>query len=396
MNILFIVCDYLPSSKKVSAKMYHELACQFISLGYRVFCITPNNYNDAECSVIDGVHIYRFKTGSTKNTSKAKRLINELQFSRKVLKTLKNKKLEPNLVVYNSPSIFFGKAIAKIKKKYSIPSYLVLRDFFPQWAIDNGIISEKSPVTKFLQYYEKKNYHAATSIGVMSPANLKWFNTYTNGKYASSTKTLYNWVNVDSLSPIDPNMEFRKRYGLEDKIIFIYGGNIGHAQDMQNIVNLAVRMQENSQAHFVLIGQGDEYGLVESLILKYGLKNILLIPGVTQEEYFAIQKIANIGLFSLHKGHKTHNFPGKILGYISQPLPVLGSVNPGNDLLNVINENESGLVSITGDDDVFYDNAVKLLDSKEYRKQCSTNAKKLAESLFSVDSAANNILSTFK
>lgn len=391
MNILIITDDYLPKSKKVSAKMLHELACQFHKLGHQVFCITPNNYDDSLYEVIDEVEVFRFKTGAVKNTGKLRRLINELRFSKKVWKLVNKNNLKPDAIVYYSPSIFFGKAVIKLKKHFSIPSYLVLRDVFPQWTIDHGMIKQQSSIAKFLRYYESVNYQAASYIGVMSPANLSWFNNYTDKRYINRCDVLYNWVDINALDDIAPNIEFRKKYALESKVIFIYGGNIGFAQNMQNVVNLAKQMRSYSQAHFVLIGQGDEYELVADSIKKFELTNILLLPGVSQKEYFSIQKIADVGLFSLHKDHKAHNFPGKILGYISQPLPMLGSVHLGNDLMELINESNAGLVSFTGDDSVLCANAVKLLD-KQCRQECGMNAKRLAKSIFSVESAAEIII----
>ncbi|WP_440682511.1 glycosyltransferase family 4 protein [Cysteiniphilum halobium] len=394
MKILIITDDYLPKSKKVSAKMLHELACEFHKLGHQVCCVTPNNYSDSAHEVINEIEVFRFKTGAVKNTGKLKRLINELRFSNKVWKLVNKNNLKPDAIVYYSPSIFFGKAVIKLKKHFSIPSYLVLRDFFPQWTIDHGIIKQQSLIAKFLRYYECINYQAASHIGVMSPANLSWFNSYTDKRYIKNCSVLYNWVDIDSLDSIAPNVEFRQKYALEDKVIFIYGGNIGFAQNMQNVVNLAHKMQSYGQAQFVLIGQGDEYQLVANAIKKFELNNILLLPGVSQKEYFSIQKIADVGLFSLHKDHKAHNFPGKILGYISQPLPVLGSVNSGNDLMELINKRNAGLVSLTGDDSVLYANAVKLLD-KRCRQEYAMNAKRLAKSVFSVESAAERILDVF-
>jgi glycosyltransferase involved in cell wall biosynthesis len=367
------------------------LACQFNKLGHKTFCITPNNYDDIDYEIIDNIEIYRFKTGAVKNTGKLRRLINELKFSKKVWKLVNSRNLKPDAIIYYSPSIFFGTAVAKIRKHFAIPSYLVLRDFFPQWTIDHGMIKSQSLIAKFLQCYEKINYKAASHIGVMSPANLNWFNNYTANGYVDCSEVLYNWVDINALNNITPNSEFRKKYGLEDKVIFIYGGNIGFAQHMQNVVNLAYRMKSYSQAHFVLIGQGDEYQLVSDSIKQLELTNVLLLPGVSQNDYFSIQKVADVGLFSLHKDHKAHNFPGKILGYISQPLPILGSVNPGNDLKELINNSKSGQVSITGDEEVLYSNAVQLLDER-CRREYSINAKKLAISIFSVESAAEKIL----
>ncbi|WP_151194045.1 glycosyltransferase family 4 protein [Cysteiniphilum sp. JM-1] len=393
MKILILTDDYLPKSKKASAKMLHELACEFIKRGHEVSCVTPNSYGEADYQLLDEVRIYRFKTGKVKDTNnRLRRVINEWQFSRKAWKLVIDQGFKPDAVVYYSPSIFFGKAVARIKQHFNIPSYLILRDFFPQWVIDQGIIKENSLPARVLRKYEDINYQAADRIGVMLPANLDWFNQFTRKQYQSKVEVLYNWVDASALAEIKPDVGFRKKYQLEDKVIFIYGGNIGHAQRIENIVELARRLKLHPKAQIVLIGQGSKYQFISEIIQKEHLNNILLLPGLPQSEYFAIQKVVDVGLFSLHKDHKTHNFPGKVLGYLSQPMPILGSVNPGNDLIDVVEGNKAGFVSIADDDEMLYQNALQLLDNKSLRQECAVNAQKLVSSLFSVEVAADKVI----
>ncbi len=393
MNILIIADDYVPQSKKVSAKMLHELACYFKFKGHCVTCIVSNSYKEAPYEELNGIIIYRFNSGRIKNVNKFRRAINELRFSNKVWKTVKfNQNIRADLVIYYSPSIFFGNAIKRIKRHFGISSYLILRDFFPQWVIDHGMIKEKSLITRLFRYYEKINYLAADFIGVMSPANLKWFNQYTDYHYATHSHVLYNWVDQKFLTCTEPNTDFRKQYHLEDKVIFIYGGNIGNSQNMMSIIKLAERLKTKSKAFFLIIGEGDEYSLVDNKIKELSLTNTLLLRAMLQNEYYSIQKIADIGLFCLNADHKTHNFPGKILGYMAQGMPILGCVNQGNDLIEIINGNNAGYISYAGDDARMVKNAIKLIDSKVERQKCSENSKLLLNEFFDVSSAANTIL----
>jgi len=119
MNILIIADDYLYQSTKVSAKMLHELACDFKKQNHFVTCIVANNYNEVSFEIIDEIAVYRFNSGRIKNVNKFIRLINEFQFSKKVLKIIKsNPKIKVDLVVYYSPSIFFWKSNSSYKKAF--------------------------------------------------------------------------------------------------------------------------------------------------------------------------------------------------------------------------------------------------------------------------------------
>lgn len=390
MRIFLIVDDYMPDSIKVAAKMMHELACEFLNQGHEVTVITPSPQlkSKVEISKLNGVTVCRFKSGEIKNVGKIKRAINETLLSNYAWNNFNNYFQENphDLIVYYSPTIFWGGLIVRLKKLWNVPSYLILRDLFPQWAIDQGLIKSGSVVEKYFRYFEKRNYAAADIIGLMSQKNLEWFDkTVKTGK---KTEVIYNWA---SNEPVRAESSYKETLGLVNKTVYFYGGNIGHAQDMMNIVRLAKNMQNESKAYFVLVGTGDEVELVQTAIKKEQINNMVLLPSVSQDEFKQMLSEFDIGLFTLHKEHRTHNFPGKLLGYMVQELPILGSINKDNDLKEIVEEANAGLISINGDDEELLKNARKLLDD-DYRLKIGQNASKLLTSTFSVETATKQIL----
>lgn len=369
----------------------YELAIELKADGHVVTVITPlaEIKELYELLYLDEIRILRFKSGSIKNTGKIKRAINESLLSLKAWWYLKKFFLneKQDLIIYYSPSIFWGLLVRKLKKLWKARSFLILRDFFPQWVVDNGMLKEKSIITKYFRIFEKINYNSADRIGLQSPANILQFQKSHGSNY--KIELLYNWAS--DLPAITANYPYRKKMNIENKIVFFYGGNIGHAQDMENILKLAKSLLNFPDAHFVLVGVGDEVELVKQRIKDYSLKNMDLLEPVGQEEFKKLLSEFDIGLFSLHKNHTTHNFPGKVLGYMVQGMPILGCVNPGNDLKSVIEEANAGFVSISGDEDSFLKNAISLLDS-EVRKEKGINSKKLLREKFSVSAACKTIL----
>ncbi|MBD2824378.1 glycosyltransferase family 4 protein [Xenorhabdus szentirmaii] len=396
MRLVLICDDYLPDSTRVSAKMMHELALEFSNQGHEPIVITPNTNNNSSglvTNIIDGIQVIRFPSGKIKDVSMITRAFNESLLSirawNSLKKILKSKRIDG--IIYYSPSIFFGKLVDKIKKIWRCPSYLILRDSFPQWVIDEGLIKEKSIIAKYFRYFEKKNYLAADYIGLMSKKNLEIF--HKNNPHFEKTEVLYNWADVSSKKTSPCNI--REKLNLSGKIIYFYGGNIGKAQDMSNLLRLANKMKEFTEAHFLFIGQGDEVSLLKEYKEKFNLHNITYLPSISQEEFKKVLLSIDIGLFSLSQHHKTHNFPGKLLGYMANNIPILGSVNNDNDLMSTINEYQAGLVSVNGDDDKLFNSSVELLKSKELRKKIGKNAFNLLKEKFSVQSAAKNICDKF-
>lgn len=392
MKICLIVDDYLPKSKKVAAKMMHELACEFLGQGHKVTVITPSEELDhlIDISLLNGITIWRFKSGKIKNVGKIQRALNETLLSHRAWRSLKPliKQNKHDLIIYYSPSIFWGGLVNKLKKIWNVPSYLILRDLFPQWTVDQGIIQKGSIIEKYFRYFEKRNYAAADTIGLMSKKNLEWFQQTI--QINKKLEVLYNWAATVSEATTQHN--YRKQLGLNDKIVFFYGGNIGQAQDMMNIVRLSKNLRDEPNAYFILVGTGDEVELVRSMIENKGMDNMMLLPSVSQKVYQEMLSEFDVGLFSLHRDHTTHNFPGKLLGYMANKKPILGSVNPGNDVQQIVEDAEAGFITINGDDEAFMHNALKLLRDDESRKNMGQNARKLLLKTFSVEAAAGQML----
>ena len=384
----------MPSTKS-SAKIMYDLGQELLKKGHDVSIITisENLTTPLEVVIEDGLRILRVKSGKIDGANKYIRFINELFLSQLIWYRGNKffKEFKCDLVVWYSPSIFFSRLISKIKGINNCPSYLILRDIFPQWALDTGLL-KNGVIYNILQYFEFQQYKVANVIGVQSPKNLDYFDKL-NVQLNSKLEVLYNWVDLKKTCIQKTN--FRDTLNLNEKIVFFYGGNIGVAQDMDNIIRLAYNLRYEKKAHFLIVGEGSESTRLKKMILSLGLENVNIFGSVGQDTYLAMLSEFDIGLISLNKSFKTPNFPGKMLGYMYFSKPILASINMGNDLQTLLEEYNAGLVSINGDDDQFVENSIKLISDQEFRINMGKNGKKVLNNFFSVTNASQQILSNF-
>lgn len=396
MKLLLIIDDYLPDSTKVGAKMMHELALELKNNSHEVSVLTPKPLQKELLTIqkIDGIRVLFFRSGKIKNVGKLKRAINESLLSYQAFKSAKEylKENPCNGIIYFSPSIFFGSLVKKLTELWNCKSYLILRDIFPQWAVDNSLINENSLIHKYFNFFEKINYKSADKIGVMSPSNLEFFKS--KNINTSKFEVLYNWAQIVKVPKAENN--YRKKLKLNNKIVLFYGGNIGHAQQMINLINLAKKFKNNSSVHFLFVGQGDEVELLLEEVSNNKLENVTYLPPVNQNIYFEMLNEFDIGMFSLHSGHKTHNFPGKLLGYMSYSKPILGCVNTGNDLAEVVNLAKAGIIVDSNDSFGLYESAKILIDSESVRNKMGMNGRELLINKFSVKSISKQIVNNFE
>ncbi|MGF1721708.1 glycosyltransferase family 4 protein [Vibrio kyushuensis] len=395
MRIALFPDEYLPEGTRVHAKMFNELAVELQAQGHKAIVITPgkpDQETNLEIDFVNGVEVWRFRCETLRGVAKIKRAINESLLSYRAWRAIKNKiKEQPiDLCVNYSPTIFFGPLVKKIKHQHNCKVYLILRDMFPQWAIDEGIIPKSGLITKYFQYFEKLNYRVSDRIGLMSNANVEYFSSL--HPEFDNLEVLRNWSDMKCHETPRSLINVRDEYGLEGKVIFFYGGNIGHAQDMDNLVQLANRMKVHPEARFLFIGQGDEYDLVVRRKEELNLDNLTISGSVDQDTFSDILTQVDVGLFSLARSHKAHNFPGKLLGYKANSLPILGSLNPRNDLEEYINGNECGFAYENGQDEELFNAARMLAQDAKLRQHLGKNGRKVLEKYFSVYLAAQSIV----
>lgn len=379
-----------------SAKMIHDLATEMVNQGHDAIVVTGDDTLDTEIQVSEegDVTVVRTKSGKIRHSSRVARAINEIRLSGIIWNTAQDFfKTHPcDLVIYYSPTIFWTGLIRKLKALTGCGSYLVLRDLFPQWAVDAGLLKRYGLAYWFFRLQELRLYETADVIGVQSPANLDYFSSPSlRGRY--KLEVLFNWTRVAE-RPIVP-AKLRVRLGLQDKVIFVYGGNLGVAQDIDNILRLAASLADEKNVAFLLLGEGSESDRIKREIETRKLANVVMHPAVPTGEYLDIVAECDVGVITLRRDLKTQNFPGKMLSYMELQKPMLASINPGNDLSAIIESRDAGLVCNNGEDEVFRQHTLTLARDRDLRLRMGMNAYRLLREQFDVSTAVRQILGHF-
>jgi O26-antigen biosynthesis N-acetyl-L-fucosamine transferase len=394
MRVTLLVDCYLPSAKS-AAKQIHDLGAEFLRRGHEVIVLAPSGEvrRDLEVSMEDGLRVARVRTGKLKCATKALRALEEARLPRRLWDKAEGflRANRSDLLIFYSPTIFLAPLVRKLRALWGCPAYLILRDIFPQWAVDIGIL-RSGPVLSYFRRKERQQYEAADIIGAQSRGDLEYFARQFPGNHYH-LDLLYNWAAADE--PGLPRTSYRGMLGLQDKVVFLYGGNLGVAQDMDNIVRLAANVARDPRLHFLIVGDGTAAREVSRSISARGLQNTQILPPMCQQDYLAMVGEFDVGVVTLDRRLKTHNVPGKVLSYLYWGKPVLASINPGNDLFDLLRESQAGLCLVNGQDEGLAAAAFRLANGPSLRAAMGRNSRRLLERTFSVGAAAQRILSHF-
>ena len=389
---LIISCVFYPPLKSSAAIQIKSLVTELIKKGHSVSVITPDPNINNQVKVISQkkLSVYRFRTGKMTDISFIKRTINEIIAPFKIIFLILLHSIKLNRhdgIIFWSPSIFTTPLILFLKLINKCPTYLILRDLFPRWAKDLNLITNKF-IYYFLNIFFIFQLYISDFIGIQSDGNRKFIPKKIFFK-KTNIQILNNWY-TPFLKKRKTKIDLTKTI-LNSKKVMIYAGNMGIAQDLENLIFLAEKIQYKSDIGFLLIGRGSHYKYLKKLAKKKELKNVLFYKQISNNELEDLYKQCTGGILILDKRHKTHNVPGKLISYLYSGLPVFALLNKDHDLIKIINNNKVGYATDIYDINYLETKFKEFLVNIVKNKNIYLNCKNLAKKQFNTSIIAKQI-----
>ena len=390
MNFILLTDYYYPIVKSGSI-IVGDLALELSQQGHKITIITfVDSLTKAyQISLEDGIQIVRIRT-LTRKYGRIGRLLAEQSYSSKIIRNLKRlQNIKCDGIICYSPSIFYGKAIRWLKQKYNSKAYLIMRDIFPKWALDTGLL-KKGVLYNYFKFIERKLYSVVDIIGIEAKADYEYFEKYGLEK-SIKIEILNNWGAVANQA----DTRLHQNITNNNKVNIVYGGNMGDAQDLLSLISLIDHSILDERALLILIGSGNQFESIKDIIHRKKINNIILMPSVDRKTYLSILSNDDIGLVSLGKKMLSNNYPLKMIGYMQLSKPILASVNKNNEIIQMILDKNVGLVSLAGNEEEFNKNLNILITKKTLRKEKGNNGFKLFNDKFTVQVACSQIYNHF-
>ena len=401
-NPIAIIADAFPPMRTSAAVQLRDLAREFTRQGVEIIVLLPSSEIELPWQVerIDGFLVLRLKASKTKDIGYVMRTLNESLMPFEMYKNLQSSPYADVVwdgIVWYSPSIFFGPLVHRLKKKSSCPSYLIIRDIFPEWAVDMQLMGRGLPYL-FFKLIENFQYSVADTIAVQTEGNLSYFDKWKR-RTGRNVEVLQNWLAESPNRGCTISIE---KSTLAGRFIFVYAGNMGVAQGVDIFLHLASKLQDRADIGFVFVGRGSDAKRLAELSAQRRLNNVLFFDEVDPDEISGLYSQCHIGIVSLDIRHKTHNIPGKFISYMRNGLPVLAKVNLGNDIEELIQTNRVGRVVTDNSIEKLYFEALKLVEQLgedlEMKKRCTEIGSKLFSPTVIVGQILNsmNLLKSFE
>lgn len=281
-------------------------------------------------------------------------------------------------VVFTVEPTFFGAPVALlVAKATGRASWLHVQDFEIDAAFNLGLLPGHGPVHSFAVSLERAFSQAFCRVSSISNKMIE--RAETKGVSAANVTLFPNWVDIDTVHPLDPCVpnSFRRELGLEGKIVLLYTGNMGAKQGLELLAPLAASFIDDPEVHFLFCGDGAFRPTLESLVRNHS--NVTLLPLQPLERLNDLLNAADIHLLPQRAGAADLVMPSKLTGMFSSGRPVVATADSGTQVSRVVAGDDThaanGLVVPAEDPIALHDAVDRLIRDQGLRKELGANAR---------------------
>lgn len=287
-----------------------------------------------------------------------------------------------DMVVYTTLPITYKPVLKYLKKKYGTFCYLQQKDFFPQSAVDLGMLKKGSLPYKLFRKIEIGLFRASDKIGVISSRNVEYIlreNPYLDHDVAEYCP---NGITPTPIEIVrrkkEDSCKMKDKLGIpKDAVVFIYGGNISRAQGVEFIQDMFTALASNPipNTYFLMIGSGNGYEPLKKHVESLGLNNVRFFELLPKKEFDEILPVADVGMVFLDKRFTIANIPSRTLAHMDMEQAIVSATDSFTDYKELVENNQLGLWCETGDTETMLKNLRKLAEDKVFRNECARNAR---------------------
>ena len=313
---------------------------------------------------INGIRVLRIRVPEFSKANKVSRIKNILAyFFGAMAATCKVGKMDYVFSISQPPILggllgVWGKWVKRAKYIYNI------QDFNPEQVLAVNY-SKNKLITGAMMLFDKFSCKRSDLVITVGRDLVETMNNRFKGKNIPKTVMINNWINEQEVYPVAQDhpevVSFRQRYGLEDKFVIMYSGNIGLYYDLENLMQVIgqfkdVKTADGQEVAFAFVGAGSVLDELVAYKEENHLDNVVFIPYQDKDKLVYSLNAADVHWCVNAKGIKGVSCPSKFYGIAGVGKPVLAVLEKGSEIQMLIDEIGCGKCSEPGDYDTVEEN----------------------------------------
>lgn len=360
-NVLILSLVFPPDSVS-TAQIMGELSTDLMGRGHHVTVITtlPHYNRDPEAeskqpisnhwgpllrkSNYKGIQVYHTLM-PRKGKSAFLRLIAWIGFH--IISSLAGMSVipKPDVILAPSPPLTVGLVAWGLGLFYRVPFIYNVQEIYPDIAISLGALRNKFLIGLLFRL-ERFVYSRASRITVIAPRMRQ--NLLEKGVLPERVQVVPNFVDTDDLFPLPKDNEFSRQHRVHNQFLVSYAGNMGPAQGLEELIQAADLLRNETRIHFLMLGNGVLQRDLDQRVTSLGLTNFTILPYQPYSLMPLVYGASDICLVPQASETGCEAVPSKVYRIMACARPVLASTDLNSDLAHLVSEVGCGVVVQSG------------------------------------------------
>ena len=269
----------------------------------------------------------------------------------------------PDLVLAMSPPLTLGLAGWAVARARRVPFVFNIQDVFPDVAVELGLLTGSRAIAA-ASLLERVSYRRSDAVTVLSDEladNIRTKITKGLGgsraaQESAKVRVIPNFVDTTWISPGPTRNDYRDEYGLGDRTVVMYAGNVGLSQSLDLVLGAAASMVDDPEVVFVINGGGAARPDLERRAA--GLANLVFVDMQPKSRLPEVLAAADLHVVPLKRGLAWSSVPSKLYSILAAGRPILASVDDGTEVARTIERAGAGR-SVPPDDPEAFTGALR-------------------------------------
>lgn len=388
-RLIFVNRFFFPDHSATS-QILSDLAFHLAEGGREVAVVSSAQIYDAprtslpEFETVNGVQVHRVPSSRFGRGSLIGRSLDYLTFYRSARRRLVELARSGDLIVAKTDPPLLSLPVLAATRRCGAGLINWLQDLYPEIAVALDVPLVRSP---FLarQLAHRRDRSLQTAEANIVVGELMAEKVAALGVAPAHIHVIPNWCNDLELRPVAHSENpLRQAWGLEDKFVFGYSGNLGRAHQFETVLAAAANLRDDARFVFLMIGGGKRYEELRCAVERHGLaRSFRFMPYQPRQALAQSLGVCDAHWISLNPKVEGLLVPSKFYGIAAGGRPIVVIGDPEGELGRLVTAQGCGLTVKPGDAGALIGILQQLADDPNGVAQMGARARHLLETRFS-------------
>jgi colanic acid biosynthesis glycosyl transferase WcaI len=247
----------------------------------------------------------------------------------------------PDVVLCMTDPPMVGDVALAAARRFDAPLLVISMDVFPEIAVELKRLENPLAVglLRSLVGLYLKRADRVVAIGETMRRRLE-----EKGTPTERLAVIPNWVDTNAITPQSRDNPWAREKQLVDRFVVMHSGNVGHAQNLDNLVRASTFLRDLDDLRVLIIGFGAQHAETVKLARRLDADKVSFKPYQPREVLAQSLSSADVHFIGLGRGLSGYVVPSRLYGILSAGRPVIVAADEESETANVVRTAKCGVV----------------------------------------------------